>query len=568
MITNVKGMGNPFTWPSVDLLFPLVRVAAAVCVWIFATNALGAGHDEGGRVAVVYNSRMAESKSVADYYAEHRGVPAENMIGLKLPLSETMRRDEFRKQVQEPLLEILVERGLFEFGDSEEAEDSGAPASSKIRYLVLCYGVPLKIIKAPDLKSDRSDTLRPELMRNEAAVDSELALLPRARSGYPVTGPVENSFYGATNPASIKPENGLLMVSRLDGPNAEIAKGLVDKALSAETNGLWGRAYFDARGITNSGYVAGDEWIRQGARITERLGFETVLDEEPSTFRPGFPMSHVAIYAGWYDMHVSGPFALRDVEFMPGAFAYHLHSASASSIRTSEKYWVGPLLTLGAAVTMGTVYEPYLEFTPNVPLFLSRFLRGFSFGEAAYASSRLLSWQTTVVGDPLYRPYGRPPWEIHSALSRRDSSLIEWSHLRIVCLNQAVGAPSSEVLGYLNKIDATTESAILQEKAGKLHEAEGRLEEASVAYRHALELEPSKQQRIRLYFELARVLSSLEEYEDAAGIYIELLEKCPAYPDAARVYRNLVTLYNKIGNAERAAEFEKKLEESGAGVSE
>ena len=35
-------------------------------------------------------------------------------------------------------------------------------------------------------------------------------------------------------------------------------------------------------------------------------------------------MSHIAIYCGWYDASVSGPFALPKVEFMPGAFAYHL----------------------------------------------------------------------------------------------------------------------------------------------------------------------------------------------------------------------------------------------------
>ena len=47
----------------------------------------------------------------------------------------------------------------------------------------------------------------------------------------------------------IKPENGVMMVARLDGPSPEIAMRLVDQAMEAEREGLWGRAYFDSRGF-------------------------------------------------------------------------------------------------------------------------------------------------------------------------------------------------------------------------------------------------------------------------------------------------------------------------------
>ncbi len=61
--------------------------------------------------------------------------------------------------------------------------------------------------------------------------------------------------------------NGLLLVSRLDGPTPEIASGLVDKAMAAESNGFWGRAYFDARGLqTNNTYYLGDALDARPAR--------------------------------------------------------------------------------------------------------------------------------------------------------------------------------------------------------------------------------------------------------------------------------------------------------------
>jgi uncharacterized protein (TIGR03790 family) len=195
------------------------------------------------------------------------------------------------------------------------------------------------------------------------------------------------------------------MVTRLDGPSSAIARGLVDKAFEAETNGLWGRTYFDLRGITNGGYALGDSFIGASAAVARRAGFETVADEQPATFSAGFPMSQIAVYFGWYDVKVSGPFTLPTVEFMPGALAYHLFSYSAQTLRTTNEGWAAVLLQKGATCTMGMVDEPYLQFTPNVSIWLQAMVEGgYSFGEAAYASQTTLSWQTTILGDPLYRP--------------------------------------------------------------------------------------------------------------------------------------------------------------------
>jgi uncharacterized protein (TIGR03790 family) len=170
----------------------------------------------------------------------------------------------------------------------------------------------------------------------------------------PLTGPLRNWVYTSTNRAFLHPTNGLLMVSRLDGPDANIARGLVDKALQAEADGLWGRAYFDLRSITNTDYKLGDEWIRGASELCRHWGFETIVDEQPETFPAEFPMSQIAFYCGWYDPAASGPFARPTVEFMPGAFAYHLHSYSAARLRSPTENWVGPLLARGATISMGS----------------------------------------------------------------------------------------------------------------------------------------------------------------------------------------------------------------------
>ena len=94
--------------------------------------------------------------------------------------------------------------------------------------------------------------------------------------------------------------------------------------------------------------------ILAAARTARQVGFETILDESAPTFSPGYPMSQIAIYAGWYDQAVSGPFTRPSVEFMPGAFAYHLYSFSASTLRSTSS-WAGTLLAQGATCTLGSV---------------------------------------------------------------------------------------------------------------------------------------------------------------------------------------------------------------------
>jgi hypothetical protein len=337
-------------------------------------------------------------------------------------------------------------------------------------------------------------------------------------------------------------------VTRLDGPTVDVALGLVDKALEAETNGLWGRAYIDARGITNGGYKLGDDWIKLSGLITRTAGYDTELDTNEKTFSASFPMSHVAFYVGWYDWHVSGPMARPTVEFMPGAFAYHLHSFSANTIRSTTENWVGPLLAKGATVTFGCVDEPYLGGTPDVAAFLERWVRNpFTFGEAAYASQGSLSWQTIAVGDPLYNANRLPPDVLQKDLQRRNSKLLEWLHLRLVNFNQANQMELDEVIALLESSPLLRQSAVLTEKLGDLYWTKRKLSDALDSYEAALKRGPSPQQKTRLLLLLAERRPS-----DAASYayYQQFLKEVPDYPDMLPIYKRLHTLAENLGKTD------------------
>jgi len=531
----------------------------------FLTMAAVSGAGPGDSVVVVYNKNLPDSKKVAQHYADKRGVPSSQLLGVDVNAeSESMSRTDFRDKLQKPILDWLVKEKLFTL-NPQPAPAKPDPGyhyvtAARIRYIVLCYGVPLKVLRDVNLKEEGDDKMQEALRgRNEAAVDADLALLPSGIGTLPLNGPIPNPFAQNTNGALLHPTNGIVLVARLDGPTMEIANKLVDKAMQAEAEGLWGRCYFDARGLTNTDYKIGDDWIRGAAEITARLGYEVTLDNAEPTFSAGFPMSHIAFYAGWYEGNASGPFARPTVEFMPGAFAYHLHSFSANTLRSTTQHWVGPLLAKGATITMGSVDEPYLSGTPNVASFLERLIyRRFTFGEAAYTSQGSLSWQTTVVGDPLYRPFALPPNELHFKLEKEKSPLLAWSHLKVVDLNEVTGLPAAEGLKYLDEIPTTKQSAVLMEKAGELERAQKHMPQALERYNAALKLKPSPQQKLRLLMIVGDLQAAAGNSQAAVDVYKQILADIPDYPNASLVYQRLAELSRKLGKTKDAENFASK----------
>ena len=441
--------------------------------------------NEGAEVAVVYNSLLQESKSVADHYAKSRYVPVNNLIGLPLSKNHTISRADFIKTLEKPLIKTLTKKKLLNGN------------TGTIRYLVMCWGVPFRVDKDNSIKSPKG--IPASLHRNEASVDSELSLLPQYSDRIERTGVIKNPVFNTTNPKSISPDNGLLMVARLDGPSSNLAKSLVDRAIAAEKKGLWGRAYIDLRGINSGALKSGEDRLRQVSEIISRSGFTTVIDNKPTTMPVGFPGDRIAFYAGWYGINVEGLFAEETVDFATGAIAYHLHSYNGSMIRDAYSRWIGPFINKGATATFGSVFEPYLELTPNQPLFFARIIQnGFNFAEAGYAATPALSWQTVFVGDPLYRPFGKSPQEVELNLIKNESNDIEW--FRLMAINQGLkgGAPKEAAIIHIEQLKEAGGSSILQEKLGELYAETGQKNKAETAFKNAISLSKSIKQKQRI----------------------------------------------------------------------
>jgi len=127
---------------------------------------------------------------VAEHYAARRNVPADRIIGLDLPADETMSRADYRKQLQEPLLDFLERKKLLVYRLRKPPPTRAMSFRSRPRcvYAVLCYGVPCASVKTLAGRT-RDGTVSPAgLRRNGAAVDSELCTLPVRRPSRPLTG--------------------------------------------------------------------------------------------------------------------------------------------------------------------------------------------------------------------------------------------------------------------------------------------------------------------------------------------------------------------------------------------
>jgi uncharacterized protein (TIGR03790 family) len=202
-----------------------------------------------------------------------------------------------------------------------------------------------------------------------------------------------------------------LMVSRLDAPTFELAKGLVDKALEAEAAGLAGKAYIDGRGMGQldqapaapGSFADYDRALLILAKaLEEQTTIETVVNTSPALFKAG-ECPDAALYCGWYSL---GKY-VDAFDWQIGAVGYHLASSEAATLHdAASQVWCKKMLEDGVTATMGPVYEPYLASFPRPEEFFGLLVQGeLTLAECYWRSLPFTSWMQTLIGDPLYRPY-------------------------------------------------------------------------------------------------------------------------------------------------------------------
>lgn len=383
------------SWRRILLVF---LAAGALAPLLRATD-----DDLASRTIILVNARQPESVALGEFYADQRGIPRANLVALPMPAEETIRWTDFVDQIWQPLQDELLRRGWIEGFSAEQLDPLGrrrvAITGHRLAYLVVCRGTPLRIQHDPTIVDPGNAARQPDQFRtNAAAVDSELALL--AQGPMATLGFLRNPLFNVRRTADISA--GLVVkVARLDGPSDAAARSLVTSALAGERQGLAGRYYVDLQGP----HANGDRWLELTRAQLNDLGFFGDVQGGPGVFELADRFDAPVFYFGWYAGQVTGPFLREGFRFPPGAIALHIHSFSAATLRSAEQNWCGPLIARGVAATFGNVFEPYLEFTLRPDLLLAQLRTGATLGDAAWFATPVLSWNTVIIGDPLYRPF-------------------------------------------------------------------------------------------------------------------------------------------------------------------
>src|SRR5262245_36089439 len=77
----------------------ILRVATLLFLYVAATNR-GFSQSSGADVAIVYSKQIPGSKTVAEYYAQKRSVPKQNLIEIDVPQGDAISRATYRDQIE------------------------------------------------------------------------------------------------------------------------------------------------------------------------------------------------------------------------------------------------------------------------------------------------------------------------------------------------------------------------------------------------------------------------------------------------------------------------------------
>jgi len=339
--------------------------------------------DPAKEVVVLVNENVPESVAIGEYYATRRAIPKANICRIKTTPNEICDWAALRKDILEPLTKFL-----------EDKPD--------ILYIVPTWGVPVKTREekpANDGKDGEAGPIKSWVSgRDYACIDREIELI---KIPHEIDGWIASTVF--RHQRRITREDSIYIVSRLDGPTAEAARGLVDLALYGEAYGIEGRALLDTRGLAKEDPLgATDAEMKEIAPLFERASIDFDHDDKGDVVDLATRES-AGHYWGWYTGNVLC--SKESWRFRPGAVGAHLHSFSGAQLRRTNQTWTGPLVHFGITGTCGTVYEPLVAGFPYGQVFFDRFLSGHTFGESMAMATMFTSWVAVYVGDPLYAPY-------------------------------------------------------------------------------------------------------------------------------------------------------------------
>jgi uncharacterized protein (TIGR03790 family) len=218
-----------------------------------------------------------------------RQIPESHRCKISVDSVDYLKQDEFELRVKAPVRKCIE-----------------AVGKQKVLYIVFSYQTPYVV------------TVQGRVFALDSFIadiwDEYATSRPGNGRGHPYFGDAVGNAYMPFVPlASYRDQprsSNIYSVWRLDAANAGLAKGLVDKAIFAEANGLSGKGCFDLQfgsvdNLADNGSAAGDWDIHQAAEFARRAGFAVVEDDTGAEFGTApapLRCDGAALSAGWYSL--------------------------------------------------------------------------------------------------------------------------------------------------------------------------------------------------------------------------------------------------------------------------
>lgn len=209
-------------------------------------------------VLIIVNDNSLDSCEVGKYYAEKRNLGQNNIAHVATPALYWLEWPEFRSMMDQLIARMLAP-ALLKPGASQPVPTCGSTAISpyycpavidylrantRIRYLVTTRGVPTRGVIGGSVSSNALTSLDNYLSywlmryfpdQNGDGYSEDVALYFRER---------EQDFGDGRGMRTVDPvRDGELIVGRIDGVNLQATKALVDRIISTERSGIYGKHY-------------------------------------------------------------------------------------------------------------------------------------------------------------------------------------------------------------------------------------------------------------------------------------------------------------------------------------
>jgi uncharacterized protein (TIGR03790 family) len=318
------------------------------------------GHLTARDLGVVINSADPYSVAVGEYYVQARGVPAEQVLRVELPVRAALTVAEF---------EAL----------SAQIQEQMGP---QVQGLALAWTQPYAV-ECNSITAALTIGFQPELCKQTCAASKPSRYFNSA-SSRPFTD------------LGLRPSMLLAMRS------VESAKMLIDRGIAADRQ-LGKRGGLPARAVfVNTRDKARN--VRSVLFPPEGLVAARGIDVELRDVAETTPLRQVFLYqTGVVRMD-----AIDNLQWLPGALADHLTSYGGQLLNSHGQMSALDWLESGATASYGTVSEPcnHLQKFPHPQLLLLHYAQGETALEAYWRS---VAWpgQGVFIGEPLAAPFAR-----------------------------------------------------------------------------------------------------------------------------------------------------------------